>query len=685
MKRLENATKSHTGVELGETLADLLDLSSTELASLPGIGLSYINTFEELKLLSKIDRVKGKEHIENIEVEFTSIDTSNMRISLAGVDNRFAKPLKKYAKYINIDDINDHVDVILNFDSYVLIKKPSFGKTIVDRLVEFQKLIKNEINLISSGDINYENFESAFIVPKRPNKLTFTEIEEILLEDIDNYFDKLSADDVDIIQKRWGFVDSKRTLEDIAESFNLTRERIRQKEAKINIDFIQHLRLNQSILWEFIEPELCPNIINKLKDIFSCFSSEKDFYDFLDLICGQEKLIEYVYPKLEKTILNTYFVENGAPVLIDDIKEYLTDLNLKEVMNIDNAISVLNDQNAITIEAQYVWPRYLSKAEATACVLVKHKKGLPWLDIAKIVNYNSYSRTLIQEDRLENAAFELPDYIFLGGKGVYKHTKFIDMDEILVDDIFIELMEYVEEFSRNVFHLNECYQASSILQRYDYYDVRYFVKNFGEDYGFYFDGRSQADSVGLKRNFQSITQKDVIIESMKRHEKPLTKPEVANLLKSKSLNHAAFYLDEMISSGQVVQVDRMLYTIPDLAYRDIDIEEYIKEIGKLLRKYDKPVEPSILRNELNTLFSSSYSKYFYASIARLYTEEEGWFRKYNLYSINEIPFQSLNAVLNEVCDLEFTIDENINLLQKYIAIDHKSADRAIRNWQHYSS
>ena len=62
-------------------------------------------------------------------------------------------------------------------------------------------------------------------------------IEKILLEDVDNFFDRIEDDEVDIAQKRWGFVEDKQTLEQIASNFDVTRERIRQKESKINNSF----------------------------------------------------------------------------------------------------------------------------------------------------------------------------------------------------------------------------------------------------------------------------------------------------------------------------------------------------------------------------------------------------------------------------------------------------------------
>ena len=679
--RLRNVSLSNESFTLGETLGELISLPTSRISSLPGVGSYYIKVFEELKSLIQTSSGDRKYKVFDNALEIQSFDTSNMRISLAGVDSRFVKALEKYTRYINVNDLSEHIDEVLKFNRHTLIKLPTFGAGVVDKLIEFRGLIQDEIQAILSGNINYNELQSTLIVPKNLGQFPVMQLEKVLLEDIDTYLDKLTAEEVDIAQKRWGFVERKQTLEEVAETFGLTRERIRQKEVKITDYFIRNLRISQSELWRILEPSLNLDISNNFEALFSCFYSEKDFYDFLSLVCGQENLIEYIYPKVDSTILNTYFAESGAPIHIEDIKEYLVDLDLKGVRNIDNVIRFLDHQNILYIENEYVWPRQLGKAEASACVLVNHERGLPWLDITKLVNSNGYSRTSLYEDRLDHEGFNSPDYIFLAGKGVYKHTKFIDIENILLDEIFIEFMEYAESNSRNVFHLNECYQFSTGLQRYDYYEIRHFVKHFGEDYGFYFDGRSQTDSVGLEQDFKRLTQKDVIIEAMFRNEKPLTKPEIANVLKSKSLNHAAFYLDELIDSGNVVQVDRMLYTTPELAYKSINLKEYIVAINNLLHSHGKAVEPSVFREELNYFFSQSYSKYFYSSIARLYAKREGWFRKHNLYSANEIPFRNLNEAFDKICDIDSTADKNFDAIIEHIAIKRKTAVIALSNWK----
>jgi len=679
--RLRNVSLSNEDFNLGETLGDLVGLHTSQVSSLSGVGLSYVKVFEELKVLTQASSENLGASSSNANIDITAADISNMRLSLAGVDKRFVKALEKYARYIEVVDINEHLEEVLKFNKRMMIKFPGFGEQIVDKLIEFKVLVENEIREILLGNIDYEQLESTLIVPKNLNQLSLIRMKKVLLEDIDNYLDKISDEDSDIIQKRWGFVEPKQTLEEIGEKYNVTRERIRQKEVKITNYFIRNLRISQLELWKIFEPHLDLGISNKLENLFSCFHSKEDFYGFLDLICGQENLIEYVYPKIDNSILNSYFSENGAPIHIEELNEYLVDLNLGEIRNVKNALEYLAYRGVLLIENEYVWPKQLGKAEASACVLVNHERGLPWLDIAKLVNSNDYSRTYLYEDRLDYEGFNSPDYIFLAGKGIYKHTRFIDTESLSLDEVFIEFMEYAELNSRDVFHLNECYQFSTSLHVYDYYEIRHFVKHFGEDYGFYFDGRSQTDTVGLEKGFRRLTQKDVIIEAMSRKEKPLTKPEIANVLKSKSLNHAAFYLDELIYSGQVVQVDRMLYTTPELAYKNINLSEYINGIDNLLHRYGKPVEPSIFREELNLSFSKSYSKYFYSSIARLYAKKEGWFRKHNLYSAHEISFRNLNAAFDEFCNIDFTVDQNVDAITKHIAIKRKTVVIALSNWR----
>lgn len=681
IRRLKNIHLVTPDFRPGETFGELIALTVHELAAQPGIGALYIDTFKELQQLAQSAPTVEAIGTTKLGIDFAKVDISQMRLSLTGVETKHMKALEKFWRHLKTEDMGGMLQAILHAEHEQLVAIPTWGKGSITQLLAFRDRLREEIIAIQNGDIDYLALESVLIVPKRLINCPLNKLEAVLLEDIESYFDKSSEMKVDIAQRRWGFVEDKKTLEEIGADYIVSRERIRQIQGEIRQEFLGHMRVSQPSVWEALEPEISPDLSVKMQTLFSCFSSESDFFEFLDMVSGQTELIAHVYPEIDKAILNTYFAENGAPIHLDDIREFILSVCSIEIPFIDNAIRHLAQQGVIQLKDESVYPLQLKKAEASACVLIKHQKGLPWLDIAKLINGNNYSRSPVYEDRLDQEAFNQPEYIYLSGKGTYKHTCFIEVDAAQIDDIFLEMMEYAEKNSRSVFHLNEFYQASRNLKKHDYYVIRHFVKHFGEDYGFYFDGKSQADSIGLEKGFKNITQKDVIIDAMNNRDKPLTKPEIANLLKSKSLAHASFYLDDMIEQGSVVQLDRMLYTTPACAYKNIVIDDYVAALHALLLHFGKPVEPSIFRVQLNMQFERSYSKYFYASLARLYAKAQGWHRKHSLYSVTEISFSNISSAMDMLCDSGAPLQQNIDALQANIAITRETAAIAIQNWR----
>lgn len=685
IKRIQNSTSSHAGIMQPKTLRDIINLSTYDVESLPGIGLKYVRDFISLK--SFIEKKHGSEERNDFFKKNEAInieDFYDLKLCTSNVEPSIIKSLETYGRRLKIENISERVELIINANLENLSRLPNFGNLNAKRIILLRDLVINEIEEVKAGKIKLENFESFLLAPIGTIHIPLERLEKIILEDIDRFLERIPESDVDIIQRRWGFVDTKSTLEDIAIDHNVTRERIRQKEIKITNSFFLSLRISKKQAWESLQKNLNPEIISNLKQLHLCFSNNDDFFSFIDLICDRENIIETVFPKIEKETLTRFFVEQGAPAHIDDVRELIADLVQGDNQITENAIRRLESLGDISIESDYVKPRNLGKSEATACVLADHRKGLPWLDVAKLVNLSGYSKHSIYEDRLDAAALTYPDYIFLSGKGTYKHTRFMSLNKESVDGIFSDIINYAKSTQTKTFHLFEYYQESEKLKKNDYFEIRHAVKNFGEDFGLYFKGKSSSDSVSLEKEFENITQKELIINSMNRFSKPLTAPEVAGLIKSKSLNHAALYLDTLINLGKVVQVDRMRYTTPSIAYKEISIPDYIDAIETILKKHAKPVEPSIFKEELNPLFSRNFSKYFYSSIARLYAKEKGWNRRYNLYSITEFPYESVRGAVELSFDSNAALEQNIASLQSILAINRESAAVAISNWRNTS-
>ena len=683
--RIRNSTHeflNKNALKLGGKLSDVLNLTVQDLQKLPGVGKKYIKLWVELSSLYESSSFKYSQEdlLVNISDQLENLDLINLSIKYQSLSNDEIKVLEKLERLNLYKGISD----LIYLDIGKLSSTEGIGKKYIITLKGLKKKIQYELVRISRDDKGFDEWESDLILNANVKTLSVHELGDILLEDIDGYLDGLDDDSLNIFQGRWGFVEPEETLQGIADKQGLTRERIRQKEKQINKSLMKILRLSQENIWGVIKEDVDLELASKMKGLSSCFESEKKFYTFLGCVSGDKDINSILRPDINLSVLNNYFSVNGFNKSYVEVEEYISESLLQDNSEnkAGNIIHYLEEQDRLVVNKNNISPLNLKKHEAAACVLSTHPNGLPWRDVSHLVNSLSISRTNLLESRIDNQALSDSELIYLAGKGIYKHTKFIDFESVDIDSIFSVLLQFFDDTCRDVFHLNEVYHNSSILKSYDYYVVRYIVKMYGEDYGFYFDGKSQSDSVGVEDGFKNITQQDVILQAMHTNIKPMTKPEIASLLKSNSIAHASFYLDSLIKKELVVQVDRMLYTTPELAYKDIDVSIFVKGIEHILSEENRIVDPSIFQIVLNEKLHVNYSKAFYASIAKLYSSEMGWFRKHNLFSSKEITYKNLTDAINFHCDLESDDSINISLLNKHISITKDSARTSISNWRH---
>ena len=504
---------------------------------------------------------------------------------------------------------------------------------------------------------------------------------DILLRDIDRYLDSLDEKMQDIFQCRWGFVESELTLEELGSRYKVSRERIRQHESGINSGLLKTLSLQPESIWALVQPELDFNLPEKILSLSSCFDTENHFYRFISFITGEKDLSDLIRPIIDPHTLKLFFLEHGPNGTRQQVINYLTtELDIAPP-RIPNILLFLQKNGVISINNDLVRPLSLTQHEAIACTLCEYPNGLPWLDTARLTNIYGISRNPISETRLSNAVFCDSDLVYLSGKGIYKHTKFINLDQVKADAIIQTTINTLKTLNRKTMHLNEIYTNSLQLKEHNYYTTRYIVKRLGLKSGIYFSGKSQTDTISLEKEFQSVTQRDVILQAMHDSGKPLTKSEIAALLKSNSLDHASVYIDELMNEMVVVQIDRMLYTTLDIAYKNINLPKYMDAIRAVLEEESRPVDPSYLQLKLNSRLDQSYSKYFYASIARVGAEKLGWERRLNLFSVSNIPYSSLTNAIATHCQQSWSNDVNYKVLISHISITEDAANISISNWR----
>ena len=306
---------------------------------------------------------------------------------------------------------------------------------------------------------------------------------------------------------------------------------------------------------------------------------------------------------------------------------------------------------------------------------------MPWKDIARIVNQKGYTSTPIDETRVTHG-FNNNEYIYLCDNGTYRNLIFLNLEQLDISKIMQNLHDFLKQHQRDALHLKYYYDESKgNRSEIEYFTLRHLVREYGEDYGLYFNGRSGADSVSLDANVLRITQADVIIQVLKESKTALTKQEIAQRLRSRSINHAGFYIYNLMEEGKVVRVDKMVYTTPEKAFKDLDIKAIMRIIKDIMDSSDIIVEADVFREYVNIELNLGYSKYIYAALVKSQIKELSWYRKGSLFCKTDIPYNSLFDMCNKLCNPKLSNSENMEMIREMVWLTDPVAKAVIHRWK----
>ncbi len=521
--------------------------------------------------------------------------------------------------------------------------------------------------------------------------IEFDEIDNTLIEDIESYLWTFDEMKMDIALSRWGFNHEHETLEKVASRYKnaegkpLTRERIRQIEQPINANLPFRLTIPPKVLWANIRVRMIEDLTALLPNLAKCFATDKLFYAFIELCCQVEagSISKIIFTKFRIDIIDSLFCSMSSPVAEEIIiNELMSNYGYDKASAI-HGIKQLEKSKNIKVTEQGIYPMKLSRAEAVAHVLVSHPEGLPWKDIAKIVNAKGCASTQIDETRSTHG-FNDSEYIYLCGKGAYRNLIFLDLEQFDIPEIMRHLIEYFKQKQITASHLHDYYyQTKGQRSEIDYFTLRHLVREYGEDYGLYFEGKSNVDGVSLDPDSRSITQADVIIKVLNESKVAMTMQEIAERLKSKSSGHAGFYISNLMQEGKVVRVDKMVYTTTEKAFSNIDTDAVMQVIREILNVENVIVEADVFREYVNMELNLSYSKYIYAALLNTQLKELGWYRHNTLFSKSPIPYKNLLDMCKQLCNPKLPNDENTKILQQAVWLSDAVTASVIQQWHRY--
>ena len=420
-----------------------------------------------------------------------------------------------------------------------------------------------------------------------------------------------------------------------------------------------------------------------LPNLAKCFETEKLFYAFIELCCQVENysIREIAFTGIGSKIINSFFCFNPSPISQEIIiNELMSNYGYSKASAV-NGLKQLAKNDRIEITADGICPKKLGKIEAVAHVLTFHSAGLPWKDIARIVNKKGYSSTSFNEKVQATSALSCSEYVYLSGHGTYRNLMFLDLEQFNIPEIMQHLLDYFEQRKLNALHLHDYYQQNKMQRaEIEYFTLRHIVRGYGEEYGVFFNGPSGSDSISIDKNATRITQADGVVSMLNESKVAMTAQEIAERLRSKSTGHATVLLSGLMEEGKVIRVDHLVYTTPEKAFSKIDVDAVMRIIKDIMNA-GKVVEADVFREYVNIELNLSYSKYIYAALIRTKLNELSWYRSGTLFSKTSIPYKSLADIYDQLCDTNLSNSENIQQIQKFAWLTDAVAANALQWWK----
>ena len=745
LENIDFAQRTHNAFRAnGYTfLAEILEKSEGELKRIPNLGIksieeikSYIKylglklnmnmsetlkyfgvgDFKELKTL--IDKIEMHElgplnetvieKIQNLPISESNSYTANKNLLRKLEEFEFSVRLTNYFLNEGIIYIGDLVQRHVS----EIVRSPNTGVKSLKEIKDFlgTKGLSLEMDLTDWPPENVESLNKELIKIQDPlsaqwklDEPDFNIIEKTIIQDMQNFFAKLKDKEELIFKKRLGIENHIQTLEELGEIFNVTRERIRQIEKKVTLKLKKNLSINPDTLKNFLVKhqnkgfvKIFPNL-NKFFytsniGIKSKSENNNSLIYFLEIYSDVEKSF-YETPEQAAHIFSVNFSRITEifkdlifPISREDLSYEISNTFGIEYSTVFNSIDYLVSNNIfIKVENNDYYPYKISKKNEILSILNRYPNGIHYKDLFSIINA-SPSRTTIKNIHSDFAsgALDVSEYIYFGA-GIIKSSKFSNFDMIKKN----HLLELMEEFLKNNHNFSNLktlfdYLSNELPKEVDIYDFRYFVKNFGEDKGIYFSGKSQAQSISLGKKIRLNHQEELHFQ-INNSKDPLHINEleqnfsgITGLLRTN--------LSEIVSQGLVCRYDIDEWCNNDYAYKNIDIENVRINLLQVIQS-KKYTTLSYLVEEFQDTLSIFENIYFIESlIKKIITDYHlDYFLFSGLISHKNDSNKKLNEILSDKIDKNIDLDLNYEILISDINIKYKEFKKYFQNLKYYSN
>ncbi len=668
--RLHKVVRKLCTILDGPTVAEVLALDPRDFLDRPGVGRLYAKRLVELqRVLAPRIAADGPPVLAEERPPLHAVAVTTATLSWNALTGDELKAVRKLERVLRQELT---VGALLALDLKSLAREEGIGRKTAGALRRLQQRVDNEI---AGGTITPSPDRLVVLPAETP--LPAEVLEATLIGDFERFVERQDPSLQEIALARWGYARPQRTLEELGIEQGVTRERIRQLEAKLNELWPRALSVSRVQIRATIEALCGGELIAQLPLLTELFAKGPLVLRFLERSAGLEEYTLADETQLEIASLRPLaglFASVPAPISVDKCLAALGGHGLSEADAVRH-LAALRASGRVTIVDGAVQPRQLERRMAFAHVLAGVPDGLFWQDLIRITNARRLCAAPISEARLSSAR---SPWFYLSNRGSYRHVRFLDLGQLDQEAVLTRVRDYLTDRSLASANLQSI--THILFPDADYYAIRYLVSTLGEAAGLYFDGRSASDTVSLHAEVARVDIPATLKQLLADAPDALTVGELAERLRSKSLPLAKKALSLLRGDVSVVRVDEQLYTTVERAFRDFDWEGARAQLTALLAQDERPAEIGWLRERFDTGGGTARSRFFLLDAVRLMARDQGWSVARTLVDRKPIRFAGLYDVFRHAHREDRTMAEILAQIERQVRVESSFGPRVLSTW-----
>ena len=709
-------------------LSDLKEWPEKKLLTIPGFGKrgveeikSYLNKYNLAIINTNQTKTISNQEIPNIETES---DAKTIELLNTNILRDWPLSVRTFnaLKNENIIFLGD----LLALDTSYLLKLRNFGRKSLREIKELLK--KNEIskkellsnfnlqnwfdqkfdlklkeknnnlNLKSLNSVSksllkdYNYFINNFFSKKKiiiTDNLSPKTLENLIIEDIEKILSYLNDKAVILFKGRYGYKEKYKTLEEIGTKFDITRERVRQIEEKLNLAISKLTTIDTSTLISYFDKYdyvSFHKFFPKLDKLFSNTArgtqeiTGDKLTAFIESYCGVKKDF-FKTPERELWNFDSSKLEEIFKIVPSGIKEN----NFLEIIQENygynqfvsqSALEFMEMKKMITTKDQRIYPLKIDKTTEVTNILLNFPDGLHWKKVCEIGNA-SFSKNKWNPNRsvADHSLHMLHNEdIYLSERGTIKLFKFCR--EIKnKDEIISFFIRYLKNYNKNEIAMETVFKEIIKINKFknlNFYDARAIIKKFGEDKGIYHSGPSGTNTISFDKHVKRISLKEKIIEIIKNTDGEIHYKEIKKRLQKTNesiplLSQLNNLVDDMIifrvSPGTFLNFEKAIVLCN---------KEKIKNfLDQVLNDYEFLTQ-GFIKEIIDNKFYYNFSIYYYSTLCKILSRENNWYYEINYLSKRNNKKIYLDEYLKNNYNMGFSSEENFENISKKIGITKRN-------------